>query len=889
MKKIRKCIAILSAASLVFTAGVPVMAETAVSPSDPQVSPAAEQMTEKGEYAQDQVIAVFKGSVSDARIEKELDAEDSRCLEIAQASDSSKAAVADIGENESVEEAITKLEENNHVLYAQPNYRYKKTAADPYNNDEGMNQWYLTNIRAREAWERVKAENPDPATAKVKVAVIDTGADINHKDLQGAVSGVKIDGAEIKELKNDSDVDGHGTHTSGIIGAIADNGEGIAGIASGAGNGLIQILSIDATTKYDGDLWFDTFNLVTAIDYAKEHGAKVINMSLGGLGQDKVLEEAVEAAYAEDITIVAAAGNENTDEMSVPSDFGEVISVCNTTREDKRYASSLYGSNYGQAKDISAPGTSILSTIPGSEYANYTGTSMSAPMVSAAAALLYAVNPELTAFQVRNILCSTARDVDDPGFDYRTGYGVVDVATAVAAAVAATKEKAITQIRFKEDETYKKCIHVDDSEVMEVLTVPADSLEAVTWESDNESVVRVSETGKITGMAPGKAVITCRSAGGISAACTVYVNESNLPVSVAIQNQEEAAGMAVEDELYLDAQVLPRYADGNQVYWKSENKEIATVDETGLVTAKNVGTTRIMAYVNNSPYKRFEDLPDDYGELTAVVPVTVYPAVTGVSIAQPKTMIKLGSSYTFKAEAVPADTINQDVFWSSSNRAVAEIGETNGVLKTNGVGNTTIKAYVKNGKSASIRITVYKTSYSGTAYGLTAVSASYRSNKLTWKSIPNAAGYEIWRNGTWIKTVGGTARSYTDTKLKTGTKYSYKIRAFYKVDGKTEYCGFSSVKSAVPSLKAASVKTKTENGAIKISWSKASGASGYVVYKYSDTKKKYVKIKTLKTRTCIDKKVTKGKKYSYKVRAYRVISGHKIYGPYSKKAVRTCK
>ncbi|MCB6993457.1 S8 family serine peptidase [bacterium 210820-DFI.6.37] len=893
MKNIRKIIAALSAAALVAT-GVPAMAETVPQEAGqtPQVSAEAAQMVESGEYAEDQVIVVFKDNVTDSRIRKEIREEDASCLEIAEATDSAKAAVAEIGENESVEEAITRLNENDKVLYAQPNYRYKPAEApgtnDPYNNDEGQNQWYLTNIKAREAWEALsETEGLQPVT----VAVIDTGADVSHEDLKGQIhtAAKKIDGADETELKKDSDRGGHGTHTSGLIGAAANNGKGIAGIASGIGNDKIRVMPIDATTSEDGELYFDTFNLVSAISYAKQNGAKVINMSLGGPGPDKVTEEAVEDAYKNGITVVAAAGNEDTDEFMVPSDYGEVISVCNTTRENKRYAGAMYGSNYGQAKDISAPGTSILSTIPGG-YTNMTGSSMSSPMVSAAAAVLYSVNPELTPFQVKNILCGTAQDIGEEGFDYYTGYGLLNMEQAVKAAKAASAETKITGISFKEDAGYKKCIKVGESEMLEVLTAPAEALENVSWSSSDESVVKVDENGKITGISAGAAEITCASASGTAASQKVYVSESNLPTKVSITNQEQLENLAVGDMVYLDAEVLPKYADNADVYWKSSDMKVATVDELGCLKVRAAGEARIMAYVGNSKYRSFEALGDASDDLTAVIDISVGEAVSKVSLVDPKTKIKLGTSCVFQATAEPENAVKKDISWYSSNRGVAQIDAKTGKLTAKGVGKATIQARVSSGKSASVRVTVYKTSYSGTSYGLTAASATYKSVKLKWKSIPNADGYDIYRNGKKIKgDVSGTATSWTNTGLKTGTKYSYKIKAYYKVGNKKEYCGFSSVKSAKPALKAASVKTKKGKGKITLTWSKVSGATGYTVYRYSASKKKYVKKKTLKKRTYIDKNVKKGKKYSYKVRAYRTVGGKKIYGPYSKKVSRVYK
>ena len=309
-----------------------------------------------------------------------------------------------------------------NVLYAQPNYKYEIVADygtnDPYNNDSSRGQWYLYNVKAREAWAAMKGVDLAPVT----VAVIDSGADITHEDLKNVISdkSVRIAGAEAKPLPGDSD--SHGTHVSGIIAAESDNGTGITGVASGVDNDYLELIVIDATAQDNPGEYFDTYGIVSAIDYAIGQGANVINMSLGGPGYDMVMDESVETAYESGVTVVVAAGNEGTDERVTPSDHNEVISVCNTTKRDVQFTTSYGdgGSNYGQPKDISAPGTDILSTIPGG-YEQYTGTSMASPVVAAVAAMVYAVNPDLTPAQVKNILCGTARDVNRAGYDYYTG------------------------------------------------------------------------------------------------------------------------------------------------------------------------------------------------------------------------------------------------------------------------------------------------------------------------------------------------------------------------------------------------------------------------------------------------------------------------------------
>ncbi len=801
MKALKRSLSIVMAAALIFTTAVPAVADTAPSNVQHDAVPSAAAMVESGDYADDQVIVVFDDGVKDSKIENTIESEDASCVEIAETSTDTKVAMAELDGNTSVEEAIETLTENENVLYAQPNYRYEVMADsgtnDPYNNDDGLNQWYLTNIKAREAWTVMKDVELNPVT----VAVIDTGADKKHEDLQGVISedSVRILGAEKKSLEGDSNYDGHGTHVSGIIGATSNNGKGITGVATGVSNEYLEILAIDATSQDMAGEYFDTYGLVSAIEYAVEKGAEVINMSLGGLGVDLVLEDAVEMAYEAGVTVVVAAGNDATDEAVTPGDHNEVIGVCNTTREDRRYKYEDifggYSSNFGQAKDISAPGTGILSTIP-KGYENYSGTSMAAPMVSAVAAMVYAVSPELTPAQMKNILCGTARDVDEAGFDYYTGYGVVNALDAVNAAMSADADVPVEKIEFKEGSEYVYRLGVNERGMLEALITPANSLADVTWSSSNEAVATVDSKGKVKGVSAGTVTITC-TAGGVSAGCTVEIQNLNEPQSLTVTNADLAAAMAVDESFALEVDVQPRYADRKDVYWKSSDLSVVTVDELGTVTARGVGEAQILGYMYNSKYTDFESLPEGGDPLTAVIDVKVYKGVEKVEFVKAPAKVRLKSKPVYTAKVTPADAGKADIYWQTSNRAVADIDENTGVLKPRKTGKVTVTAYTENGKTANKRILIY-TINQVNKYNFRAKSAGAHSVKLTWNAIPNADGYIIYRNGKVFKTLGAKTTSFTNKNLIKGKTYKYKIRAFYNVGGKKDLCTMSMERSVKP-------------------------------------------------------------------------------------------
>ena len=322
--------------------------------------------------------------------------------------------VTRVPEGRTIESFIEQIEQTPGVEYAQPNYVYRleRTVNDPY-ADPGY-QWYLDTVNAYGAWE-VTMGSPD-----IKVADLDTGIDLNHEDFDGQVVS---QWDFVNDDDNAQDDNGHGTFTAGIIAAKADNGAGIAGISSGAR--LIAVKVLDAGG------YGTTENICRGIDFAISHGAKVINMSFGGYGRDASMESAVNRAVSNGVVCVAAAGNDNTTEYMIPSDFDACISVIAT---DQNNIKAWY-SNYGMYKDICAPGGDprvpgggIYSTSLGGGYVYMSGTSAACPVVSATAALMLSANPALTVSQVKNILYSTAVYAGSSNF---YGHGLVNAQKAV--------------------------------------------------------------------------------------------------------------------------------------------------------------------------------------------------------------------------------------------------------------------------------------------------------------------------------------------------------------------------------------------------------------------------------------------------------------------------
>jgi thermitase len=291
-------------------------------------------------------------------------------------------------------------------------------------------QWNLPVIETEEGW-KISRGSKD-----ITIAVIDTGVDLDHPDLVNRlVEGYNVLGDN--HLAEDDN--GHGTHVAGIIASETNNHEGIAGLTW-----YNKIMPIKAmgTEGYG-----TTFDIAKGIVWAVDHGADVINLSLGNYKESNVLEKAIHYAYNRNVVMVAAAGNDASKQPSYPAAYPEVLSV-SAVNVDGELAEF---SNHGSYINISAPGEYIPSTYFNEQYAALSGTSMAAPHVAGLAGLVKSANPDLSNKEIMKIIQDSAIDLGRPGRDIEFGYGMIDVKNALkktAVKSKSTQEKVHQKINF---------------------------------------------------------------------------------------------------------------------------------------------------------------------------------------------------------------------------------------------------------------------------------------------------------------------------------------------------------------------------------------------------------------------------------------------------------
>ncbi|KJY85118.1 serine protease [Vibrio galatheae] len=310
------------------------------------------------------------------------------------------------------EKAIAKiLDKSGYVEFAEPDFALEPTLApdDPLLSY----QWHHNSVNSRQAWDLTTGNS------SVLVAVCDTGFDVNHPDLE---PNLRIDLAFNAQDGTDYifDANGHGTGSAGTLGAVGNNSIGVVGA-----NWDVDIIPVRiAISDQNSSAYIST--MATCIEYAANNGARVVNLSYGGI-QYSTIDAAAQYLRARNGLLFMSAGNSGEEHAGYP-DYVSLVGVGATDRNDAKASFSSWGAYV----DVTAPGVDIATTYPDNQYVYYSGTSFSSPLTAGIAALMVAANPTITPDEIENGLFSTAVDIGAVGDDNVFGHGLVDAFAAVS-------------------------------------------------------------------------------------------------------------------------------------------------------------------------------------------------------------------------------------------------------------------------------------------------------------------------------------------------------------------------------------------------------------------------------------------------------------------------
>ena len=523
-------------------------------------------------------------------------------------------------------------------------------------------QWHHDAIKTYAGW------NATMGSSDVLVAVIDDGVDYNHEDLAGRVT--MLDMTLDEPAQSSTFGTGHGTHVAGIIAASVDNGLGGAGIAPN-----VNILSLNVFAV--GVNYAETADIISAINYAIDAGADVMNLSLGSPIFNYQYEMAVNKAYYSGITVCASAGNSGANLKNFPAAYSHTIAVAATTLNGTR----AYYSNYGPWITISAPGTKIMSTCVNTDdptdnayYQIMSGTSMATPVVTGAVALYMSKMGHVSPDEMLKVLKKSTVKCSSP----QMGAGIISIEKMFIG------DKAAPEIGlFDADGNYVSDLStpVKEGYYLEIYNADAGDNDTIIYTTngkkpsvkngsivngqiyDPEDVIELDEFEQNKSVVIQAAVMN--SLGVLGAVKKVTV-KTRVPapahlkiktVSLNLSKVTLTCSLDTDEETDLYATTLINTAgisadlDTVAHQWLSSNPAVATVDESGHVTAVGAGTAKITL-----------KLLDGSGK-SAVCTVTVVQLAEEITI-QGQDAAAPGGSAVYKAAILPSSTKNKKVTWS---------------------------------------------------------------------------------------------------------------------------------------------------------------------------------------------------------------------------------
>ncbi|QKI88321.1 S8 family serine peptidase [Thiomicrorhabdus xiamenensis] len=309
------------------------------------------------------------------------------------------------------------LQASGYVKFAEPDYLVAPTL-EPNDSDYGL-QWHHPAINSPQAWDATTGSH------NVLVAVCDTGVDTDHPDLVNNLTFPGFDahvGFDTNGNVISTDVEdfhGHGTGTAGTLGAVGNNITGVAGV-----NWDTSILPVRiAISETNSSAYISS--MVNCMVYAGQRGAKIVNISYGGISSASINDAATNLRNQGGLLFMSA-GNDYNEHPEYP-DYTSLVGVGATDQNNVKASFS----SYGDYVDVVAPGVSIRTTYINGGYTYYSGTSFSSPMTAGVGALMVAANPAITPDEIENGLFSTATDLGAAGDDNIYGHGLINAQAAI--------------------------------------------------------------------------------------------------------------------------------------------------------------------------------------------------------------------------------------------------------------------------------------------------------------------------------------------------------------------------------------------------------------------------------------------------------------------------
>lgn len=698
-------------------------------------------------------------------------------------------AVIRLSEDRTVSQAVLCAASKDYNLPAVwPNY-YKQLFAsysDPALSEANDYQWQHAFVGDTYAWEAgYKGQG-------VKVGVIDSGALSAHEEFDGRLVqhlSMLSDPASPSTI----DVNGHGTHVSGIIAANLDNGKGGAGIAPEASLYVYDVGTADGSIESAAEL--------RALNRAIQDGLDVVNMSLGSGWYDGNEDAAVQAAYNAGIAIFAAAGNEATNGKSYPASYDNVCSIA-ALQQDGRKATYT---NYNDSVDLAFPGTGIYSTYneAADSYTYMDGTSMASPVAAGVAAVILSGSDQIPELKGKtgtlrvdtlyDIMAENARKCPSAGTGAGTTWlpSVFKIQAESISAIPALPTFSVENKSTITAESTMLTITSDTTLGVEIYysvngKTPALKDGKVTNGTLYEAPISVGGAKKVTVKAIAVNILTGKASKVATAAYTFTPNPSGVEII-----SDEVHKLAPGSKLTLKASVTPSYAVSNKVKWSVAPANAGvTVSTSGKVSvAKDAaaGKFTITAAAVDKKGNAYASAKTASYDIEVITPAASVKSVTltskAASIARGETKnLAEGMVVTYK-DGAPGTAF--DVVWSSSNKKIATVKD--GMVTGVAPGKATIKATANDGtgKSASCTVTVLQQATGLTISGSSklvagksiTLSASLKPSNVSSKALEwsvTGSGVTV-KNGkvTASKTASGT---YTVTaKTTDGSNLSDSI------------------------------------------------------------------------------------------------------------------